>query len=196
MDRGFLWTTGPFIEDAYYLIREWGFIPITMLAWVKCTEITAPHEAYALDPGQPGVPGSFKPAYGVGYWFRGCVEPIIVFKAPGTPSVRTPFQGLLSPNGKHSRKPDSLHQIIESTDEKTGEPLFPGPRIELFGRRARPGWTVLGNQAPGDNLDIRVSIKNYLDSMEPICDGNGDGNLARREIPYETDPQTSNPFEE
>jgi N6-adenosine-specific RNA methylase IME4 len=168
MDYAFVWTTGPFIEDAYRMIRSWDMVPITMLAWVKCASIeTNGLEAFPIDPIEAKDP-EFKPTYGVGYWFRGCVEPIIVAKAPGAPSIRTPFVGLLSPNARHSRKPDSLHQIIEATNEKTGEPLFPGPYIELFGRRARPGWTVLGNQAPGDGQDIRASIQKYLDKMEQI----------------------------
>lgn len=172
MDYVFLWTTGPFIEDAYSLIRAWGFDPITMLAWVKVQSVELPgHDAMLIDPpkGEPQI--GFTPTYGVGYWFRGCVEPIIVAKAPGVASIRTPFMGLLSPNGKHSRKPDSLHQIIEARAERgenAGHPLFPGPYVEIFGRRARPGWTVLGNQAPGDGQDIRVSIQNYVDSLDQV----------------------------
>lgn len=174
MDYGFLWTTGPFIEDAYSLIRSWDMVPITMLAWVKCAEInTNGLPAFGQWDHDPDV--TVKPTYGVGYWFRGCVEPIILFKAPKVPSIRTPFVGLLSPNARHSRKPDTLHQLIETKDPETGNPLFPGPYVELFGRRSVPGWTVLGNQSPGDGLDIRVSIQNYVDSdkkvtyVEPIA---------------------------
>lgn len=167
MDYGFLWTTGPFIEDAYSLIRSWGMLPITMLAWVKVSEInTNGLPAFGQWDHEPEV--TIKPTYGVGYWWRGCVEPIILFKAPKVPSIRTPFVGLLSPSARHSRKPDTLHQLIEAKDDKTNEPLFPGPYIELFGRRSRPGWTVLGDQAPGDGLDIRASVQKYLDKKNPI----------------------------
>jgi len=152
-----MWTTGPFIEDAYKLIRAWGLEPITMLAWVKCAEInTNGLEAFPIADGEDKHP-EFKPTYGVGYWFRGCVEPIILAKAPGAPSIRTPFVGLLSPNAGHSRKPQTLHQICEEH--------FPGPYVELFGRRSTPGWTVLGNESPGDGQDIRISIQNFVDSL-------------------------------
>lgn len=161
MRYGFLWTTGPFIEEAYGLIRAWGFEPITMLAWVKCAEInTNGLPAFKEWPHDPEV--TIKPTYGVGYWFRGCVEPIIVFKHPDAPSIRTPWVGLLSPNARHSRKPDTLHQLIEKD--------FPGPYVELFGRRPAPGWTVLGNDAPGDGQDIRVSIQNFLDSGKQLLE--------------------------
>ena len=45
--------------------------------------------------------------------------------------------GLLAERMQHSRKPDSLHDVAET---------MPGPRLELFARRARPGWTVWGNE--------------------------------------------------
>lgn len=167
MKYGFLWTTGPFIEDAYRMIREWGMVPITMLAWVKTAEINT-NGLPAFGPWEHDPDVTFKPNYGVGYWFRGCVEPIILFKDPDAPSIRTPFVGLLSPNGRHSRKPDTLHQLIEATDGKTGLSLFPGPYIELFGRRQVTGWTVLGNQAPGDGFDIRDSVKKYIDSSKIV----------------------------
>ena len=42
---------------------------------------------------------------------------------------------------EHSAKPDEAYSYIER--------LSPGPRIDLFARRARPGWDVWGTQAPG-----------------------------------------------
>jgi N6-adenosine-specific RNA methylase IME4 len=132
----FLWTTGPFIEDAYKLIRHWGFEPITFMAWVKTNKLELGKE----------IP--FKPSYGVGYWFRGCVEPIIVAKAPKAPSIRTPWTGLLCDNARHSRKPDTLYELIETS--------FPAPWIELFGRRLRDNWAVYGNEI--DGRDIREVI--------------------------------------
>ena len=40
---------------------------------------------------------------------------------------------------EHSRKPDEQYPIIEECSW--------GPRIELFSRGTRKGWTVWGNQA-------------------------------------------------
>ena len=147
-DYLFLWTTGPFIEEAYKLIRTWGFEPITFLAWVKTSRLEAGKEL------------PFKPNYGVGYWFRGCVEPIIVAKAPKVPSIRTKWVGLLCDNARHSRKPDTLQEIVEKSP-------FPEPWTELFGRRPRDRWTVLGNEM--DGLDIRESIGRLLDSQKLVA---------------------------
>lgn len=40
--------------------------------------------------------------------------------------------------GKHSAKPESIRAMVESA--------FHGPRLEMFGRMAAPGWTVFGNE--------------------------------------------------
>lgn len=48
----------------------------------------------------------------------------------------------------HSAKPDEYFAIVER--------LYPGPYVELFGRRSRPGWRVVGDQ--DDKLD-RVAHK-------------------------------------
>ena len=42
------------------------------------------------------------------------------------------------PRGRHSDKPDAFFDIVER--------ISPGPYLELFARRARPGWTVWGNE--------------------------------------------------
>jgi N6-adenosine-specific RNA methylase IME4 len=148
-DYIFLWTTGPFIEEAFQLVRGWGFLPITTTYWVKCASIT------------PGDEPAFKPTYGVGYWFRGCVEPIIVAKKPGKPSIRTPWIGILSESAKHSRKPDTLHELIEAD--------FPGPYTELFARRPRDGWRCIGNEITGN--DIAADIENLKNESQGVLHG-------------------------
>lgn len=40
--------------------------------------------------------------------------------------------------GKHSRKPDEAFDVFES--------VSPGPRLELFSRRPRDGWSVWGEE--------------------------------------------------
>lgn len=131
-----LWTTWPFIPDALKCIDAWGFQFITGLPWVK-------------------VDGKGDPAYGVGYWFRGATEPLLIAKRPGGASFRSNFTGIMSPGLKHSRKPESVHEVAETN--------WVGPYLELFARQARDGWTTVGNEAPGhEGVDIRESVAKLI----------------------------------
>jgi N6-adenosine-specific RNA methylase IME4 len=136
-----LWTTFPFIHDAKRVIEAWGFDYVTGLAWVKANP-----ETQAI-------------GYGVGYWFRGAVELVLVGKRQK--SYRSQYVGLISPGLKHSRKPESLHELAEAT--------YPGPRLELFAREQRPGWTTLGNECPGDGQDIRNSLYALVNSVRTVA---------------------------
>ena len=42
----------------------------------------------------------------------------------------------------HSHKPEEVYDIIER--------VSPGPYLELFARRSRPGWDAWGNEIPSD----------------------------------------------
>ena len=145
-----LWTTWPFIRDALRVLDAWGFEYVTGLPWVKVVSLERA-ETPAFDLDGDGGAARLKPTYGVGYWMRGCTEPILLAKRPGAPSVRTPWVGLVSENARHSRKPDTLYDLAES---------FPAPRLELFARRVRAGWTQLG-----DGLPEPTSVPDGLDAL-------------------------------
>lgn len=131
-------------------------IPVTGMYWLKVDKMLPGTEAFDAPPIDGHRPRSgkilFKPQYGVGHWFRGCVEPIIFFKKPGVPSLRINEIGLISPNGQHSRKPNSLHEMIENSSL----PFSRDGYIELFARRKRKGWICLGKDV--DGRDIRESL--------------------------------------
>lgn len=133
-----LWTTFPFVSDALQLIDSWGYTYVTGLPWVKTN---------AKD--------QTKVSYGVGYWFRGAAELLLVGKRKA--SYRTNWTGLISPSLGHSRKPDSVYELAES---------FPGPRLEVFARRSFPGWYSIGNEAPGDGEDVRITLSDLCDHPE------------------------------
>jgi N6-adenosine-specific RNA methylase IME4 len=52
--------------------------------------------------------------------------------------------------GEHSKKPDEFYNIVEM--------LCPGPRVELFARETRQGWTTLGNQVEENPTMLEVGI--------------------------------------
>ena len=115
----YLWGTAPMLPDALSVMASWGFAYKSHLIW---------------DKGRAGT----------GYWARNEHEILLIgtrgnlpAPAPGT----QPNSIIRAPVGEHSVKPEVVHEMIER--------LFPNlPKIELNARRARPGWTVWGAEAP------------------------------------------------
>ena len=79
----------------------------------------------------------------MGYYFRQRHEILLVATRENIPAPlpQNRLSSIIcSPRQKHSRKPEVVYEIIEK--------MYPElPKIELFARSARQGWTVWGNQA-------------------------------------------------
>lgn len=138
-----LWATLPCLPDAMSLFAAYGFAYVTGFPWVKLHG----------DP-QRNLWGEYeyKPQYGTGFWVRGCAELVLLGKrGKATPADMGDFCGIVSENFHHSRKPANLYDYAEAQ---------PGPYLEIFGRRTRPGWTTLGNDI--DGRDIRASLADTI----------------------------------
>lgn len=125
----YLWTTNGFLDDAFDVMRSWGFSYSTLLVWAK-------------NPMGGGLGG----AYGISTEY-------VLFGRKGTlPALskvrgtwfnwKRPYDERGKP--KHSAKPPEFFDMVET--------VSPGPRVELFARSARQGWDVWGDQAP-DPID-------------------------------------------
>jgi len=137
-----LWSVNALMDDALDLMKHWGFDYKNTLTWAK----TASH-------GGPSV--------GMGFWMRGATEHLLLgVKGKPKPLRRNQptwfgaedpdwqdpaFSGALyEPPGRHSAKPDSAYQIIET--------LTPGPYADIFARQHRPGWTCWGDELDGRDM--------------------------------------------
>lgn len=85
-----------------------------------------------------------KPILGLGR-FQCNTEQILVARKGGP--VRNAFGFTRGtwfnwPRGRHSAKPDGFYAMVER--------VSPGPYVELFARRRRPGWDCRGNQLPDE----------------------------------------------
>ncbi len=130
----FLWRVSSMVEEAYQVVRAWGFVPKTEIVWKKLTATGKRH-------------------FGMGRITRAEHETCIVATL-GRPEIRdhgvrstfeaAPPDGIFEAEAtrKHSQKPEEFFEIVEA--------LSAGPYVELFARRQRPGWTCLGNQAHGE----------------------------------------------
>lgn len=123
-----MWAVMPELPGAIEVIDAWGFEYKTVgFTWVK--------------ENRSGK-GLF---LGMGYWTRANAE-VCLLATKGKPErlARDVPQVLISPLMEHSRKPEEFHARIER--------LLPGPYLEVYARRERPGWTTWGNEIPRENF--------------------------------------------
>lgn len=125
----FLWRVASQQQEALDVARAWGFTVKTELIWLKKT-----------------AHGNLW--FGMGRTLRAEHEVCLV-ATRGAPTVKNhstrttfvtdlDFEGLSAPAGRHSEKPERFYEIVET--------LFDGPRLELFARRRRAGWTCVGDE--------------------------------------------------
>ncbi|RNF34953.1 MT-A70 family methyltransferase [Paracoccus methylarcula] len=121
----YLWVPNALLPEGLRVMDQWGFKYKSNLIWYKVRKDGGPDRR------------------GVGFYFRNVTE-VLLFGVRGK-DVRTLDPGRSQENvfvtrkREHSRKPDEQYDVIEACSW--------GPRLEMFARGARKGWTVWGNQA-------------------------------------------------
>jgi N6-adenosine-specific RNA methylase IME4 len=113
----FMWATSPKLAEAIRVVEAWGFTYRSSAVWVK-------------------------PQLGMGYYFRQQHELLLVATRGSMPAPAPgdrPRSVYESPREAHSAKPVAFYEFIES--------MYPSlPRVELFARKPREGWSGWGNQ--------------------------------------------------
>lgn len=123
----FLWVTYPKLEEAFEVIKAWGFTYKTVgFTWIKQTK------------------KSKKWFMGLGFWTRNNAE-IYVIATKGNPKrVSACVRELvISPIEEHSKKPDIVR-------DKIVELMGDLPRLEMFAREKADGWDVWGDEVLND----------------------------------------------
>jgi len=115
----FIWATSRSIADAFLLMQLWAFKYRGLFIWMK-------------------------PGLGLGRHMRNQVEFLLWGGRVGAPLVEPkccPRQVQEWPKPKaHSEKPEEAYDMIRA--------LSDGPRIDIFARQQREGFTPWGNQVP------------------------------------------------
>lgn len=121
----YLWTINKYLEDAFRVVRAWGFAYSTTLVWTK-------------NPMGGGLGGTF-----------GITTEFVLFATRGVVGTehrasRTTWfnwKRAYDERGKpkHSAKPPAFLDLVEQ--------VSPGPYLELFARSQRLGWDSWGNEA-------------------------------------------------
>ena len=118
----FLWRVAWAAEEALRVCRAWGFRPVSEFVWEKTS-------------------ASGELRMGMGRYVRLAHETCIIatrgqgrlfIRDHGVPSV------IRAARGAHSAKPDAAYALVER--------LCGGPRLELFARVERPGWSCWGDE--------------------------------------------------
>ena len=130
-----LWATWPLLNQGIELVKDWGFEYITGMPWVKT------------------LPKAADISTGLGFWSQSCSEVLLLGRRGNvSPPKNTKHLGLLegeprsfyaTVSRRHSRKPEEIHQWIESN--------FEGPYLELFATQPREKWACWG-------LDLGVEL--------------------------------------
>lgn len=120
----YLWTTNSFMVEAHELARAWKFVPKTIITWGK-------------------IKPDGSPSMKTGYYYRGatehclfCVRGVLRLAGPASPTL------CLSSRLPHSVKPEWFYAMVEEQS--------PPPRLELFAREYRLGWSTWGNEIQSD----------------------------------------------
>jgi N6-adenosine-specific RNA methylase IME4 len=80
-----------------------------------------------------------KPQIGMGNYWRVSHEFLLLGVRGSLPFADKSLRNWLEePRGRHSAKPERVRDLIHKAS--------PGPRLELFARRAVEGWTCWGNE--------------------------------------------------
>ena len=121
----YLWVPNALLPDGLKVMENWGFSYKSNIIWYKIRKDGGPDRR------------------GVGFYFRNVTE-VCLFGVCGKNARtlqlgRTQENIISSQKREHSRKPDEQYALIEGCS--------PGPRLEMFARGPRVGWTVWGNQA-------------------------------------------------
>lgn len=138
----FMWATGPKMNQAFTLLDAWSLTHVALIPWLKVTN------------------DGLNLRQGTGYWSRGVAEYLVIARTGNAKKRKdyVPPLGLFvgenhpvlyHPRSKHSAKPTTVHEWIESAVE--------GPYIELFARQARPNWLCIGS-----DLGFRITSQGVV----------------------------------
>jgi N6-adenosine-specific RNA methylase IME4 len=112
----YFWTTNRYLRDSYDILSSAGWTVRSPWTWVK----------FRLGLGGP-------------FQLRNSTEHILFATRGRLPVMnRSIPTWLTAPVTAHSEKPGAFFESIEL--------LSPGPRVEFFARRQRPGWECWGNE--------------------------------------------------
>jgi len=154
----FLWTTMPYLEKSFEVIKKWGFEYKNVgFVWLKTYKAKNPKSLEFY----------MNSAYGINYYTKlNCEICLLAIKGKLTPISHKVSAQIIAPREQHSKKPDEIRNCIVD--------LFGDlPRIELFARQKTEGWDVWGNEVKSDINLTGESQKVYSRQHRKKLSGQG-----------------------
>lgn len=137
--RLFLWRVASMQEEALRVMKAWGFRQKAEIVWRKLTKtgkrhfgmgrtVRMEHEVCLVGSrGRPPILSkSVRSMFDTEIWID------------EDPETGEPIGEFAAPYERHSKKPPIFYEIVEQ--------LSPAPRLELFARETRAGWTSIGDE--------------------------------------------------
>lgn len=143
----YLWVPNALLPDGLRVMDQWGFTYKSNIIWYKIRKDGGPDRR------------------GVGFYFRNVTE-VLLFGTRGKNArtlapARSQENIISTRKREHSRKPDEQYDLIESCS--------PGPRLEMFARGPRAGWTVWGNQSEAYSPDWATYANHSQADVIPLA---------------------------
>lgn len=160
-----LWAPCPLLPDALRVMEAWKFKYVSVaFAWVKINPgmwrfARSKLAQWLLAKGLATFLAKLA-FFGPGFYTASNIELVLLGRTKDKPFPHArghkASQIVFAPRSKiHSQKPEAVQDHIEE--------MWPDavPRLELFARRPREGWTVFGLEADGQALERMTNERNY-----------------------------------
>ena len=126
----YLWTTQKYLPESFRVVEAWGFRYCGTLAWCKT-------------PRGTGQGGLYCPTTEFLVHGRSGKMP------QGKKRQDSTWWNVKRPHNSHSTKPEFFQDVVELVSD--------APRLEMFARRRRLGWSAFGNEC---NADVTLVTPN------------------------------------
>lgn len=126
-----IWIYAPLLHRSFEIIEAWGF----------------EYKTYAYDWRKVTADGSHY--FNTYFWTQSDMELCLLATRGAPKRLHTAGkQPIIAARREHSEKPEEFYQRSEQ--------LFTGPRLELFARKSRQGWTCWGDEIGKADMEDRT----------------------------------------
>jgi N6-adenosine-specific RNA methylase IME4 len=124
-------------------VDRWAEVDAHLYLWAPNAHIESAHQLARAWGFEPVTLITWcKTQIGMGVYFRATTEQIVFCVRGRLATLRRDLPThFVARRTRHSEKPDAAYELVEAAS--------PGPYLDVFARRQRPGWAVYGDEVAG-----------------------------------------------